>query len=49
MKAVLERLDKPYEFYIYQDEGHGLDYLKNDVDFHDKLIKFMDNSLQNQK
>jgi dipeptidyl aminopeptidase/acylaminoacyl peptidase len=49
MKAVLQRLGKPYEFYIYQDEGHGLGYLKNDVDFHDKLIEFLDDSLKKQK
>ena len=49
MKAVLERLGKPYEFDVYQNEGHGLDYLNNDVDFHDKLVKFLDKYLKNQK
>jgi dipeptidyl aminopeptidase/acylaminoacyl peptidase len=49
MKATLERLGKPYEFYIYQDEGHSLGYLINDVDFHDKLINFLDKNLKGQK
>ncbi len=49
MKAVLERLGKPYEFHIYQKEGHGMDYLKDDVDFHDKLAAFLDKYLNKQK
>ncbi|MDE2236171.1 MAG: S9 family peptidase [Gammaproteobacteria bacterium] len=49
MKAVLQRLGKPYEFYIYQNEGHGLQYLNNDIDFHDKLVTFLDKYLEKQK
>lgn len=46
MRAVLKRLGKTYKFKIYQNEGHGFQYLDDDVDFHDRLIRFLNKSLK---
>lgn len=45
MRATLEKLGKPYKFEIYQYEGHGFSYLDDMVDFYEKLLEFMDDSL----
>ena len=45
MKAALAKLGKPYKFQIYQNEGHGFQYLDTKVDFYDQLVSFLNESL----
>jgi len=49
MRATLEKLGKPYKFQIYEYEGHGFSYLDDTVDFYEKLVEFMDDSLNPKK
>jgi dipeptidyl aminopeptidase/acylaminoacyl peptidase len=39
--AALKKANKPYEYHVYEDEGHGLDEAPHLQDFFDKLEAFL--------
>jgi dienelactone hydrolase len=42
MKAVLGKLGKKVEWLTFEDEGHGIFYIRNELIYYTKLLEFLD-------
>jgi dipeptidyl aminopeptidase/acylaminoacyl peptidase len=48
-RKLLSALDDhhvPYEKYLVGGEGHGMAFLKNQVELYDRILAFLDKNLQ---
>ncbi len=45
LKLMLDTFHKPYEFYTYDEEGHGFYDSKDAVDFYTHLLEFFDKNI----
>ena len=45
MRSALERNNKPYEWVVYNDEGHGFNKMENKVDFYRRIDAFLAKNL----
>lgn len=41
MKMMLDLLEKPYEWHIFDEEGHGFSSFENRIEYHDQLAVFL--------
>jgi len=44
--AALRKRNMPVEYLRYEDEGHGIEKLKNRLDFYPKMVAFLDRHLK---
>lgn len=42
MKAALNRSGKKVEWLTFEDEGHGIFYMRNEIAYYEKLLEFID-------
>lgn len=47
--SELERYNVPYEKLLVGGEGHGMAFLKNEVEYHDRVLAFLDKNLKPKK
>lgn len=47
MDKALTKFGKPHEWYVFQNEGHGLNYLSNSKLYYERLFAFLDKYIGN--
>jgi len=44
--AALEKIDYPYEYLLFDEEGHGFYKYENRVDYYERVLKFLNKHLE---